>query len=367
MEEVVSNLINSDCAILHVQENPLRFIVAKKYKNKDWVVRKVKGNPLLTKKQVLNGLCRKNVGVKTKMTKTKAIELFNTLDQNLKQEIRYINKGKQWKSNDFVEGIDYINSNYIFTAVAENDLNKVQESVILKLNLNFKDKEGYTALHYAASGGNLSIIEYLIKNGAKVNVVNKLNELPIHMALNSKVVKMLIKYKSKVNVKDKITGATPLMRNALEDDLDSIKILVKNKADVNLKDSEGVSPLQVACSLGNLEMVKFLVNNKANINNIDKKGDSPLSYAALYHYPKIAKYLLSKKAKVTEKTQANAIMNNKKSMMDLFKLKSKKKNKKSCLKDHKNANNPNYICNPLSGKWVTRSGNLGKIIEMCCE
>ncbi|XP_078171686.1 ankyrin repeat family protein [Carex rostrata] len=61
--------------------------------------------------------------------------------------------------------------------------------------LDSKDSQGRTALHMAAANGHLAIVDYLIKNGADVNVTNLEKNTPLHWAcLNGhmEVIKALI-------------------------------------------------------------------------------------------------------------------------------------------------------------------------------
>ncbi len=44
-----------------------------------------------------------------------------------------------------------------------------------------------------------------------------------------------------------------------------VNYLIKNGADINVIDDDGVTPLVMACKVGNLELVKYLLENGANI------------------------------------------------------------------------------------------------------
>ena len=88
-----------------------------------------------------------------------------------------------------------------------------------------------------------------------------------------------------------------------ENDLRSVKILVRRGADVNqgTKKVNGMPPLVRAASNGNIEMVRFFVKNGAQINIVHKYKENDgityqrtaLSFATFKEHEEIVKFLLS--------------------------------------------------------------------------
>ena len=80
--------------------------------------------------------------------------------------------------------------------------------------------------------------------------------------------------------------------------LEMVKALIKNGADVNSRDSSQNTPLHLACENGNLKMVMVLLENGATIDakNIDE--DTPLHLACLNGYTVLAMALIEKGAAV---------------------------------------------------------------------
>lgn len=72
----------------------------------------------------------------------------------------------------------------------------------------------------------------------------------------------------------------------------AIRKLVKEGADVNLKDKNGSMPLVLACRFGSLLDFKFLVNKNANLNCANTNGETPLIAAVMNRNTKIVKFLL---------------------------------------------------------------------------
>jgi uncharacterized protein len=73
-------------------------------------------------------------------------------------------------------------------------------------NVNFKDRIGYTALHFAAQNNSFEYAKLLIDNGADPNIQDKHGNIPLWTAMfNSKLiisdtVKLLLKHQSDVEL-----------------------------------------------------------------------------------------------------------------------------------------------------------------------
>src|SRR5204863_1012959 len=71
-------------------------------------------------------------------------------------------------------------------------------------------------------------------------------------------------------------GFTPLLYAARENCLACVDVLLKNKADIDLPDPEGVSPLLVAIMNANWDLAKQLITAGADVNQWDMYGEAPL-------------------------------------------------------------------------------------------
>ena len=60
---------------------------------------------------------------------------------------------------------------------------------------------------------------------------------------------------------------------------EALSLLIQHKADVNIKNDFGDSPLHWAVKANNLDATQILINNKANVNEKNKKGETPLFFA----------------------------------------------------------------------------------------
>ena len=106
--------------------------------------------------------------------------------------------------------------------------------------------------------------------------------------LNS--VKILLSYKADIEARgtlkigDEVSeGCTPLWGAAAADHLDVVKLLLEQNADVDSKTSTGSTPLRVAAHEGHLDIVRCLVESGADVNarNDCKQESTPL--VTYYH------------------------------------------------------------------------------------
>ncbi|MBW5398964.1 hypothetical protein E6A47_02720, partial [Brachyspira pilosicoli] len=120
---------------------------------------------------------------------------------------------------------------------------------------------------------NSSVSEFLINNGADINVTNNHGETQVH---NIKVVELLIQKGADINAFDNY-GNTALIYGV--NNLETVKLLVENGADVNFYKG-GSTALISACDYSherNIDVIKYLVSKNANINAQDNKGDTALN------------------------------------------------------------------------------------------
>ena len=110
---------------------------------------------------------------------------------------------------------------------------------------DLRDKSGCQAIHYAVDGGNIQTLEWMMFDGADVNV------------------------------KDSVLGWTPLIRAAsVNSNFEVAKLLIKFKAKIDVLDKENKNALLIATINGNLPFVKVLVENGANFDVQNSYGKS---------------------------------------------------------------------------------------------
>lgn len=186
--------------------------------------------------------------------------------------------------------------------------------VVFSILDDYTYRVNMTPLMYAAYCATDEVVSFLIKKGAKVNSKNEEGKTALMYGPS----KVLISAGADVNTKDN-KGKTALMYAAYGRAKGSVDLLIKNKANVNAKDNDGDTALLYAIraytsegfdlsnpfgdggafctieeyendySADNLELIKLLINNGANVNIKNKSGLTPLSLSK--EFPKLTKLL----------------------------------------------------------------------------
>lgn len=138
-------------------------------------------------------------------------------------------------------------------------------------------------------------IEELFQDGSSVNVKSR-NGVPLISYYarfgNYTCVKKLILMKADVNITDD-KGWTPLIYSVYSN-TEMMKLLLESGAKIEKTSLDGGNSLILAAELGKLENLKFLLDNKANVNHVTKNKGTPLMHAAIRGRTDIVNELLAK-------------------------------------------------------------------------
>lgn len=165
-------------------------------------------------------------------------------------------------------------------------------------NADSPNAEGQTALMAVARTGNVEAAQLLLDHGATVDAKEKWGGQTALMWASARrhpeMMQLLIAKGADVNARSidrdyqrHVTaegrpksldsgGLTPLLYAARENCVACVDVLLKNKADIDLPDPDGVSPLLVAIMNANWDLAKQLIEAGADLNQWDMFGESPL-------------------------------------------------------------------------------------------
>ena len=176
-------------------------------------------------------------------------------------------------------------------AVQESHIDAVNYLLDQGADVNLQQESGYTALHFAAANGYFNALKCLIKHGADVNARDKNNRTPLMLACES------------VNKKAIDSIYEKYRDQAAKCYFKALKRLMKNGADVNAHDENNDTPLMLACEGVNkkaiedsvyknsghdvtssaynyFDAVSLLIDEGADVNLQDNSGYSALHFAA---------------------------------------------------------------------------------------
>ena len=149
----------------------------------------------------------------------------------------------------------------LLNASKNNQLSVIKLLTQKKINLNYRDNFGKTALIYCALKGNLDAVKHLISCGADPNIADDFSNTVLHHAVASKnreAAKFLLTVPdTDVNAKNR-DGSTALLMAVDAFDRDMVELLLKAGAE-DLPDNKNLTALDLASKNGASSIVELLL------------------------------------------------------------------------------------------------------------
>lgn len=237
-----------------------------------------------------------------------------------------VKKIQEWLQEPHYDSVEQLlATRELFEAAWLGDLKRVKAAIRNKAIVNYLERKIAPPLLMAVIGGNVLIVEELLKAGADPNIViDYTKELypeaaqerqlesnsPFITGLNKQLREILLKKreeKNKLNNDNLIT--TPLILASGIGNYNVVETLIKHGADVNKSAGEKYNtPLNSAINKGRHQIASLLINHGADIKTVNVKhinGDvnvSPLMILLPTGNPEIIKLILDSGADVNERT-----------------------------------------------------------------
>jgi ankyrin repeat protein len=162
-------------------------------------------------------------------------------------------------------------------AVRQQDLQAVRALLKSGADVNRREGDGATALHWAAHADSTDLVRLLLDAGASPAVANDLGVTPLHLAASNGNVAIL-------------------------------SLLLSKRANPNAATSAGVTPLMEAARSGRVDAVRLLLAHGAAVNaRENSRRQTALMWAVSRQYPEIVKALLENGADVRARTEARPV------------------------------------------------------------
>lgn len=136
-----------------------------------------------------------------------------------------------------------VNDEPIFKAVFDESRTsdpKVRYLINAGANIDMENKDGETALYYALSQKQWAKADFLIKEGSSINAKNEFGE----------------------------TLLTTFLKICIRD-YSPVYYLIQNKADINIKNNNGESPIRLAARKNIMPLVELMITQGINIPKYD--------------------------------------------------------------------------------------------------
>ncbi|XP_026019658.1 caskin-2 isoform X3 [Astatotilapia calliptera] len=131
-----------------------------------------------------------------------------------------------------------------------------------RLNVNYQDSDGFSALHHAALTGTSELLAALLEAQATVDIKDSNGMRPLHYA-------------------------------AWQGKAESVLMLLRSGASVNGASLDGHIPLHLAAQYGHYEVSEMLLQHQSNPCLVNKAKKTPLDLACEFGRVKVAQLLLS--------------------------------------------------------------------------
>ncbi|KAF4949398.1 hypothetical protein FSARC_13488 [Fusarium sarcochroum] len=192
----------------------------------------------------------------------------------------------------------------------ESAVRKLMDKIMDEPILSLSDDDRRQPLHLACLNGHESIVKFLLERGADTEARQENGATPLDDACwrgHQSVVQLLLKWGAETQVYDHNSWSPLLSATAFKNKSIVKLLLEKNSSNINVADTDGTTPLHVACEEGYEEIVgMFLEYNKKsdlNINTRDGQGRTPLMLACRGGYAKCVQQLCN--ADVESNVQAS--------------------------------------------------------------
>jgi ankyrin repeat protein len=159
----------------------------------------------------------------------------------------------------------------------------------------------------------VSVVELLLDHQANSNTRNRIGVTPLGLAFqsnNEAMVKLLLAHGADVNAIGVNVGdsaappmVTALAYTALYGKSELAELLLKNKADINTQDEQGMTALHWAVRSNKEDIVRLLLANGADVNAKDKNDSTPWLQAVREKNQTLIKLLVDKGADMNVKSK----------------------------------------------------------------
>ncbi|NWH48223.1 CSKI2 protein, partial [Fregata magnificens] len=187
-----------------------------------------------------------------------------------------------------------------------------------RLNVNYQDADGFSALHHAALGGSLDLILLLLEAQATVDIKDSNGMRPLHYAAwqgRVEPVRVLLRAAASVNMAS-LDGQIPLHLSAQYGHYEVSEMLLQHQSNPCLINKAKKTPLDLACEFGRLKVAQLLLNSHLCVallegqskDATDPNYTTPLHLAAKNGHKEIIRQLLKAGIEINKQTKTGTAL-----------------------------------------------------------
>ncbi|XP_027146038.1 CARD- and ANK-domain containing inflammasome adapter protein [Larimichthys crocea] len=169
--------------------------------------------------------------------------------------------------NTDINTVNSSNETLLHVAAQYGHLSIIELLIRKGARLDLQDNKGHTALHRAASRGHTEIVRALVQAGAPIYTLDLQGKTSVHLAAENEhlhPVKVLVKEEAKQS--ESHTRDMFLHSAAVEDNWRLAEILLQSGADVDARNNHKKTALFYAVSRNNVKTVTVLLNAGAKVD-----------------------------------------------------------------------------------------------------
>ena len=161
--------------------------------------------------------------------------------------------------------------------IQAGDIQSVEKSLQIDMDLDYKDDNGLTALHAAAEIGHVQLISTLLQRGVAIDPVDNIGRTPLFIAVENKhidAVSLLTISGANPSIKNE-EGQSPALLTLSQTPSVLDSLFQTNTVDIRL-DKEENTLLHIVAKQGLESHVSALIELKADVNIRNSAGQTPL-------------------------------------------------------------------------------------------